>query len=374
MKIGRSLQELAGEIARQKVTKHDYVASTRAVEMAVWPQLVEAGTVPSVVMNLGDQGRFGIIGINDLAHDQIAEHVKIPKPYYERMRKEAPDLLATNVDRWFEKYPADRLLRTLDGKLRAFLSNSYRPLDNFDFASAILPVLADRNLEIMSCDITERRLYIKAVDTKLFKDVPVGYKMGDGSHRIFDTCAPAFIASNSEVGFGTLILETGVYTRACTNMALWSDGGMRRRHVGAKHHLTEGIENIDAVLSERTKQKTDEALWMQVRDVLNASFEPRHLSRRLERLELAAGNRIEGKVQKVVEVAATRFALNSTEQESVLRHLIEGGSLSQYGLHAAVTRTAQDAVDYDRATELEYLGGRIIELPQTEWEQISLAA
>jgi hypothetical protein len=54
--------------------------------------------------------------------------------------------------------------------------------------------------------------------------------------------------------------------------------------------------------------------------------------------------------------------------------LIEGGSLTQYGLHAAVTRAAQDVADYDRATELEYAGGKIIELPKTEWKVLSEAA
>jgi hypothetical protein len=31
-------------------------------------------------------------------------------------------------------------------------------------------------------------------------------------------------------------------------------------------------------------------------------------------------------------------------------------------------------VDYDRATELEYLGGRIIELPKTDWSVLAEAA
>ena len=41
----------------------------------------------------------------------------------------------------------------------------------------------------------------------------------------------------------------------------------------------------------------------------------------------------------------------------MLRHLIEGGDLSAYGLVNAVTHFAQDVDDYDRATEFEALGG-----------------
>jgi len=43
-------------------------------------------------------------------------------------------------------------------------------------------------------------------------------------------------------------------------------------------------------------------------------------------------------------------------------------------LHSAVTRAAQDLESYDRATELEYIGGKIIELPQTDWERLAVAA
>lgn len=259
MKTGKSLQDLAIEIERQVRSKKDYVAKLDAVTM-----VAKDGTP-----RLHIEGR-GHFGIKEIAHNQIAEHVKIPRPYYDRMRKEAPELLATNVDEWFRRFPAPQMIRTLDGDARAMLSPSYQALDNYDFAGAALPILAQRKLRVMSCDITDRRFYIKAVDEQLFRDVPVGFKMGDGSHRIFSTCAPAVILSNSEVGFGRLVVETGVYEQACTNLALFAKGGMKRTHVGARHRLTEGmdVEDLEAVMTSATKRKTMEALWLQVRDVL----------------------------------------------------------------------------------------------------------
>jgi hypothetical protein len=293
------------------------------------------------------------------------------------MRAEHPQLLANNINEWFNKYPAPRLVRTLDGKARAFLSDKFpTDLDNYDFGNATLPLLLDRKLEIMSCEITERRLYIKAVDEKLYRDVPVGYKFGDGSHKIYDTCAPVIILSNSEVGFGRLVVETGVYTRACTNMALWAGGGMKRTHVGAKHRMLEGVDvqDVDNILTSATKKKTMEALWLQVRDVIGAAFNPDIIGKRLEKLTAASENKITGKVEKVVELVQKQFELNEGERESIFKHLIEGGSLTQYGLHAAVTRSAQDVESYDRATDLEYIGGKIIELPANDWTRIAEAA
>lgn len=367
MKIGRTISELAAEIERQAATKKDYVASTSILTMNE-----NVGT-PGVHLELPSHGNFSLTSI---AHEQIAEHVKIPKPYYDRMLREEPALLGRNVQTWFNKYPAPRLVRTLDGHARAFLSDAYQPLDNHDFAEAVLPILAERRLKVMSCEITDKRLYLKAVDEQLFRDVPVGFKMGDGSHKIFSTCAPALILSNSEVGFGRLVVESGVYESACTNLCLFSKGGFKRTHVGAKHRLTDNlnVENLDAILSTATKRKTLEALWMQVRDVVNAVFDERVVAGRAEAFEVAAGRKIEGKVEKVIEVVAQRFLLNDGERESVLKHLIEGGNLTQYGVHAAITRSAQDAASYDRATELEYLGGKVIELPRSEWQVFAEAA
>lgn len=361
MKTGKTLQELALEIERQYETKKDYVASTTLMRVGA-----------DLKLELGEKGAYPI---NDHTHDQIGAHTGIPSKYYDKMRAEAPELLATNVNRWFEKYPAARMVRTLDGKARAFLSDKYNPLDNYDFAGATLPILSERKLKVMSCEVTERRLYIKAVDERLFRDVPVGHKMGDGSHKIFDTCAPAIILSNSEVGAGRLVIETGVYTSACTNLALFAKGGMKRTHVGARHKLLEGVEvsDLDAILSARTKSKTMEAMWLQVRDVLRAAFDEKIMGQRLEQLAETAGRKIEGKVEKVMEVVQERFSLNDGEKDSVFKHLIEGGNLSQYGLHAAITRAAQDVESYDRATEMEYLGGKVVELPRSEWAQLNAA-
>jgi hypothetical protein len=58
----------------------------------------------------------------------------------------------------------------------------------------------------------------------------------------------------------------------------------------------------------------------------------------------------------------------------VLTHLIEGGDLSQYGLMNAVTRTAEDAQSYDRASELEAAGAVVLDLHPTEWRELAQQA
>jgi hypothetical protein len=73
----------------------------------------------------------------------------------------------------------------------------------------------------------------------------------------------------------------------------------------------------------------------------------------------------------VVEVTAKRFGLTEPERGQVLRHLVDGGDLSRYGLANALTRASQDVESYDRATDLERLGGMIVELPRQAWQELA---
>ena len=60
--------------------------------------------------------------------------------------KRQPELLAENVNSWFQREPTQRMVRTLDGTVRAFLSNRYRRIDNLDIAEIVLQMcIRDRH-------------------------------------------------------------------------------------------------------------------------------------------------------------------------------------------------------------------------------------
>jgi hypothetical protein len=367
MKTGRTLVELAQEIERQKDAKKDFSALAPALR-------IESNG--HSVMKLGDSE----MEVNEVAHDQIAEKVGIPRKYYDKMRAEAPQLLDSNVNHWFSapkknekgeiQAPEQLLVRTLDNKVRAVLSSKYRPMDNADFAEAALPVLAELDLMIVSCEITDRNLLIKAVDRRIERDIPTGAKMGNG-HSIFDTLSPAITLRNSEVGFGALSALTSVWTRQCTNLATFAERSVRKYHVGGRHDATDSVSEL---FSDKTRLLNDAATWSQVRDVVRAAFERARFDALVDVIEGAVADKIDGDVVKVVEVAAKKFSLLENEKSSVLKHLIQGGDLTRYGLSNAITRAAEDLPDYTRATEFERLGGQIIELPKSEWKTIAAAA
>ena len=103
-------------------------------------------------------GEQHTLGVRRIAHEQIADKLGIPQKYYDRMQQDNPQLLAANINSWFNREPKKQLVRTIGGEARAFLSDSFRPLDNYDVATHLLPRLIELGLEVVSSQITESRI------------------------------------------------------------------------------------------------------------------------------------------------------------------------------------------------------------------------
>ena len=93
----------------------------------------------------------------------------------------------------------------------------------------------------------------------------------------------------------------------------------------------------------------------------------------VERMRESTEQRIEGNPVKAVEVASDHFGFSKEESSGILQHLIQGGDLTAYGLLNAITRTSQDVDDYDRCTEMERDGSRVMSLHASTWKSIAIA-
>lgn len=354
MKTGRTLTDLAAELERQAETKKDYLADSRALSL----DRAGDGEVRMVMKN----GHAQDFGIGAIAHQQIAAKTEIPRNYYDRMLREAPQLLTRNVNHWFQEQPTKHLVRTLDGRARAFLSSKYRPLDNYDLAEIVLPKLHEMGCRIESCELTESRLYIKAVTERIQAEVKKG-----------DVVQAGLVIGNSEVGLGRIFVDPLLLRLVCLNGAIMNDYGMKRHHVGKSGDFA-GIEGAAEFFRDETRLADDRAFWMKVRDTVGAALSQVTFNKIVNRWQESTEQKITGSIEKVVEVAAVKFGLFESERSGVLRHLIEGGDLSAYGLMNAITRTSQDVESYDRATELETIGPKVLELPRQNWKEIAEAA
>lgn len=163
MKSGLTIVEMAQQIERQSKLKQDYLLDTRRLQVEPFGSQLYLHTFDD-----HDDPLVEPLEINQIAHRQIGTHLKIPAAYYDRMLSDYPELLAENVNSWFQREPTQRMVRTLDGTVRAFLSNRYRRIDNLDIAEIVLPVIQQmEDAYFESCQITDSRMYIKVVNKRL---------------------------------------------------------------------------------------------------------------------------------------------------------------------------------------------------------------
>lgn len=352
MIAGLSIAELSERLLSEARSHRDFIADTRKIELEV------AGSAPVLRFAAHDWS----IAAAPTAHAlrQIGTHVDIPAKYLERMAAVAPDLLATNVNHWFRTQPSMRMLRLkmeATPMLRAFLSSRYRPLDHHDLAEAVIPLLLEPGWEIKSAQVTDARLYIQAVSTKLQASIARAKETG----RRDDVVHPGVVISNSEVGVGALCIEPMIFRLVCSN-GMIAGTSIRRHHVGRTNGA--GGDEAYEFYSDQTRRLDDAALWSKVRDTVKAAVTSAVFSRLVEKLSAAAADDFGRDPIDVVEVTAKRLGLDEREQGSVLRHLASGADFTRFDLLNAVTRAAEDAGSYDRAIELERLGGEILELPR----------
>lgn len=368
---GRTLTDLATELKRQAQAKRDFRAPSQLIEMSArQPKTldrIEDSQAPvSLQLRIADRVNPKLFEgtMTELFHDQLGKFTGIPGAYYDKMRQEQPALLAANVNCWLRHDREVRLVRTLDGHARAFLSNKYRTIDNWDMAEAALPILIGESkklggLDVVSCDVTERRLYLKAISKRLTFEVKKG-----------DAVQAGVNISNSEVGKGSVRVEPFLYRLICENGAVIEDSAVRRFHVG---RAGAELETAEEVFTDATREADDKAFFMKLQDVIRAAFDDANFDK-LKTITIDATTRkIKTPAADVVEEVANRFSLTEKHKGSFLNNLIEGGDLTQWGLANALTQVANTAEDYETATELERAGGALMVMSAGEWKELAAA-
>ena len=356
MKSGVSLQQMLTEVKRQSESKEDYLIAPNRLRMESYGK--------EMFLHLSDDSGTELIEpmtITGIAHRQIGTHLRIPAAYYDRMREERPDLLAYNANTWFKQESLQRMLRTLDGSARAYLSNRYRRIDNIDIAGVTLPILGGLpDIRFESCQITESRMYIKAVNPRLQAEVSPG-----------DIVQAGVIISNSEVGLGSVSIQPLIYRLVCSNGMVVNEAAARRNHVG---RVTDSEENF-SIYSQATLDAEDKAFVMKIQDTVRAAVEEAQFAQVVGKMQEAKTAQMDTHdVPAVVKLASKEFHITDSESTGVLQRLIESNDLTLYGLSNAVTRHSQDVESYDRASELESIGYSILTMPTQQWSRINRAA
>jgi len=361
MKEGRTIESLAAELTRIQDSKRDLIVPTAKMQM-------EDG---NIILESGDSFRP-----SGWAHQQLATYANIPKAYYDRLLADTElkgvGVLSQCVNHGFQtainqclarktaKHDA-RLLRTMDGSIRGFLSDRYRRLDCFDLLETVFPVLVDKQFKVVSSQLTERRMYVKALTDKIQGDIKVGHVAQFG-----------VAISSSDVGCGSVRIEPLIYELVCKNGMIMNTA-LRKFHIGR----SQAEDDITELLSDETKDLTDKAFWHQVRDVLVGSMKEDIFEANLNKLREAAKAPIKKfDIPEVVDLSMKEVGITSeSTKNSIVNYLANGASgrgMNKWALANAFTYSAQaEDATYEEATELERAGAKIIELPKHRWEKIA---
>ena len=338
MKAGRTIQEMAREILRQSEAKQDYSVNTANI-------LMEAGGGAPMLRLLDNTGidRVEPLDIQQTAHRQLGTYLGIPQKYYDKMLTENVGLLADNVNSWLSRASEYRLLRTIDGRARAFLSDRYRRIDNLDIANITLPIIEEMpGAYYESCELTEDYMYIKVVNPRLTAEVTPG-----------DIVQAGVVISNSETGLGAVSIQPLVFRLVCKNGMVVNEARTRRTHIGRVNTTDKNF----FLYSKETLAADDQAFVLKIRDTVLAAVDEARFAQVLGKMRESTHLRLNtADIPGVVKLASSSFGITEAESGGVLQRLIEDADYTVYGLANAVTRYSQDVENYDRASQLESIG------------------
>jgi hypothetical protein len=328
---------LVEELKRQKMNSLDIIADDNEIYVIAHEEL-------GLMLGVIDHGRWPL---TEWAHTQLAEKTGIPKKYYDRMREaEEYELLAENINTWLRD--GRKLIRILDGKVRAILSDRYRIIDNYDLVFLALDEFQKREtIEIHRIDLTETMLYIKAIDRTLTETI-----------KEQDIVYGGLVIRNSEVGASALRIEPFILRKVCAN-GLILPRTLKKIHLGRQ--ITE-IEDVD--WSDETKELEDKAFWSKVRDVIRATFDKQTFQSWVEKLKESTKIEIKKPIEAVNNIVG-HLGLSEEQKQKLLMHFSEP---TKYGLINAVTNLASQTKNADEQVRLEEFAGEILQSPLKDFE------
>tara|TARA_R110002020_G_scaffold165763_3_gene353426 strand:- start:43 stop:1134 length:1092 start_codon:yes stop_codon:yes gene_type:complete len=325
---------------------------------------------------------------NDVAFGQILAKADIDSRTGRRLQEGYPDVLDLALNRIYSSERKQVMLRTFDDpsggpdhlshrELRAFLSDKYKRFDNVDILQAVVPALmeSDARWQIVNSTVTDKRMTLRLKSAEI---------TGSGAN-VGDLMALGMNINNSETGHGSAAIAKMFWTLACLN-------GMQTTQKHRSAHLTSSQADTEvwSVLTQEAKDADNSALSMKLRDVAANYSSRESFEQTLAAFRAAAGDTLtDGTTpQAAVDQVGRVLQLTKKETASVLDGLFS--TMSQPGYNAgepvsratlvnAVTAVANDAalrankIDADDVGEWERRGGRLLDLPASQWTSIATA-
>ena len=351
-----TLQDAVALLRGQQARKVDVIAPASAIR-AEGGLLVLDETVPQIGID-GVTMTSGRYRPTDLCDQGIADKLGIPAAYLRKMRESHPGLFDANVNGWLgrdDRAFLVRCLRDQDGGIgvaRAWLSDSYKIIDNLDVLTAAMDGIRASGypVTIDTCDLTERRMYVRVRCEPVQVLAPAllaGYKSpftgasGADNPVVF----AGFVLANSETGCGAFSITPRLVAQVCDNGMTITRDAKRAVHLGEK-------QDIGIRWSGDTIDKQLALLTAMTRDTVSSILDPVYVEHAVREMEKQAGHLVKAPAEAIKTIAA-QLRYTQAQQDDILSHFIAGGDLTAGGIMHAVTSAAQVQDDGDAAWDME---------------------
>ena len=351
-----TLQDAVALLRGQQARKVDVIAPATAIR-AEGGLLVLDKTVPLIGPD-GVTMTSGRYRPTDVCDQGIADKLGIPAAYLRKMRESHPELFDANVNGWLDRDDRSFLVRCLrdqdggTGVARAWLSDSYKVIDNLDVLTAAVEGIRASGypVSIDACDLTERRMYVRVRCEPVQVLAPTllaGYKSpftgasGADNPLVF----AGFVLANSETGCGAFSITPRLVAQVCDNGMTVTRDAKRAVHLGEKQDA--GIR-----WSGDTIDKQLALLTAMTRDTVSSILDPAYVDRAVREMERQAGHPVKAPAEAIKAIAA-QLRYTQAQQDEILGHFIAGGDLTAGGIMHAVTSAAQVQEDGDAAWDME---------------------
>lgn len=404
------LKELSDLLKTQHAHKIDVVAP--ATKLRSVGGVIRVEGTEAQLTDEGVTATDGLYRPTDVFNETVADKLGIPTAYLKKLALSRPDLYDANVNGWLHGrtkvngggernvvHPADPrkfLFRGFrgddagaEGIGRALLSDGFGMIENIDVLFSALDGArgADATLDVVSCDLSERRMRvrlaapsIRALAPTLLRNYRSPFDGDGGTRRVgeggwtVDRAREAarregrfyepgtepvvfagFDIGNSETGGGAFTITPVITAEVCGNGLKLTFDALRKIHLGSR--MDEGIINW----TEETKAKSLELVKLQTRDAVSTFLDVEYVEKAIAKIEEKAGIPV-SKPAEAVKVIGQQLRFSQSTIDGILDHFLLGGQPTAGGVLNAVTSYAQTVADPDEADEIEGAGIRALEL------------
>ena len=398
----KKVGEVLVEVQRRKESRRDFLFGSP--HLSVKGRRLVLGSAPN--FRVGDRTYFdwkeaeaaadqeqvsvvvgegpGDLPFNRTAERQLAARTGVPLRFLDDLyEKNHGDLADHNLTTLLARSTDRILIRTLDGQVRAVLSDSYRLLDNHDVFFAAADEFQKLGAVVWSARLWDDGFELLAVSPDVHGEVVRQFDAagGDYHHAVFEKGGPDYgrpdvnaqgdvhnalvKVRNSETGCGGLSCWLGTLRRACNNTMILGKA-MTVVHLGRRHEGSDGV-----LYSDETREAEDKTVWLKLRDTLRTAFDRDKFRVYMDRMNKIAAEKLP-KPEKAVDAVVKEYELTVERRDQLLGYLFGGRDLTRYGLVNACTRAAQD-VDDEEASRLEEVGGKVAEMADGAFAQLVAA-